>query len=253
MNQENQDLIEKIAKLHKKAESAKELGSEAEAAAFAAGVQRLLIQHKLSMSDLQYAAEDDPIDESYIPVTQHGVTSRWKRVRWVEDLALVVAKAYGCRVLVMDGRSTIIIVGRETSRKLVDYTLTVLIRAATNLSQAEYDKYYYWCKESGLQLRPGFKLSFLKGFIQRVQQRIQETFADEDTTGQGLMRIDSEGKLAEQFIKDRYIKNAAALSTSHSHNSTGYHRGVDIANNLDLKGKAVEEAQSRQKQLTGRS
>ena len=58
-------ILEKLGKIKNHMESAKEIGNEAEAQAFAAMLQTLLLKHKLSLTDVEYASEmkDEPIVE----------------------------------------------------------------------------------------------------------------------------------------------------------------------------------------------
>ena len=51
-------MIDRIQKLLAHADSAKKLGNEEEAQAFAAKVNELLLKHKLSMSSVEVAAQD---------------------------------------------------------------------------------------------------------------------------------------------------------------------------------------------------
>jgi hypothetical protein len=47
-------ILDKLGKIKAHMESAQEIGNEAEAQAFAAMLQSLLLKHKLEMTDIQY-------------------------------------------------------------------------------------------------------------------------------------------------------------------------------------------------------
>jgi len=80
-------ILEKLGKIKAHMESAKEIGNEEEAQAFAAMLQNLLLKHKLEMTDVQYAREmqDEPIVEQR-PETVWEADDE-KRVRSVSELA----------------------------------------------------------------------------------------------------------------------------------------------------------------------
>lgn len=88
---DKQKLLDRVRKLHAKAESAKALGSEAEAASFAAAVSKMLAKYKLDMSELEFSQMEkaEPVGEGY-------VAGEGKRTRqlWAEVLAAVVADAH---------------------------------------------------------------------------------------------------------------------------------------------------------------
>ena len=60
----SENLIEKIQKLMAKAESAKNMGSTAEAEVFAAKVNEMLMKHNLSMMDVESYKTESPVIES---------------------------------------------------------------------------------------------------------------------------------------------------------------------------------------------
>jgi len=59
-------ILDKLAKIKRHMESAQAIGNEQEAQAFAAALQTMLLNHKLEMTDVEYASEmkDEPIVES---------------------------------------------------------------------------------------------------------------------------------------------------------------------------------------------
>ena len=61
-------ILEKLGKIKAMADSAKEIGNEAEAQAFAAMLQNLLLKHKLDMTDVQYGVhlQEEPVEQSFV-------------------------------------------------------------------------------------------------------------------------------------------------------------------------------------------
>src|SRR4051812_11592634 len=99
-------IVEKLAKIKAHADSAKAIGNEQEAQAFAGMLQQMLLKHKLEMSDLDYRKEmeSEPIIEHW-PETEFvadkvGYHYRYKiapdidigpRTQWIEELAMLIA------------------------------------------------------------------------------------------------------------------------------------------------------------------
>lgn len=86
-------IIDKLAKMLRHQESAKAIGSIAEAEAFATRIQELLDKHKLEMSDIQFSEQEaaEPIDYDVIAPRHLGIKEERKRVEWQEDLAMSIA------------------------------------------------------------------------------------------------------------------------------------------------------------------
>lgn len=140
-------ILEKLAKIKRHADSAKEIGNEAEAQAFATMLQNLLLRHKLDMSDIDYAKEmqSEPIIE-HEPETVWGKDGRVykdfpdvevvnKRRQWAEDLAGIITKAYSCRFLVSRGSSMIYFVGHKSNVMQCEYLFLTMLRCADKMGK----------------------------------------------------------------------------------------------------------------------
>ena len=131
-----QSVMDKLAKLQSHADSAKAIGNEAEAEAFAAKVAELLVTHKLSMTEVEFAAqaEDDPVDGAYVDYAKYAPDQSGRtRVWWQETLIDVVARAHFCRIMVVPGSSRIFLVGRGSDRQVV----TIPSRYSTRRNETE--------------------------------------------------------------------------------------------------------------------
>ena len=119
-------VIDKVIKLHAHAESAKALGNEEEAEAFAAKVQELLTAYKLSQSDLR---DKSKVVEEPINVTTVRFDNRTgSRVAWSEHLAGIVCPAYYCKSFVLTGTNALGVIGQETDRQVCCCMLVTLAR-----------------------------------------------------------------------------------------------------------------------------
>ena len=140
-------LLERIRKMHAKAESAKQLGNEAEAFTFASAVQKLLLKHDLTMSGVEALAaeQNDPIKmHEYDPAT-YGFKRTRTRVAWTQNLAKVIAKAHGCEVIPIIRSNKLMLVGTREHRQVCEFKLVTLTRYAQEHSEKDYVKFFYEC------------------------------------------------------------------------------------------------------------
>lgn len=247
-------ILDKIRKLHRHAESARNIGSEAEAQAFAQMVNQLLNKHRLELTDIQFEEQrrNEPVTEAEIDFRKYGDTYRgkpveWKfkrqRIEWIERLADIVARAHSCQILIMDKTNRLFLAGTETNRQIAEYVLITLMRAAEKLSWDEYAKYFYKCRDElgDVTLARGFRHAWLISFIHRIHERFQEEKAkmNQDKTGTALVRYDRERADIDEFLKDR--KHGKPLPAKAIHNVAGILAGRKRADEMNLDANAVRD------------
>jgi hypothetical protein len=254
-------LLDKLSKIKNHMESAKEIGNEAEAQAFATMLQNLLIKHKLEMTDVEYAnhTKEEPIEE----VSFGGFVTRVdgkrvyekypdlevkrRRVEWMERLAGVLARAHSCEILISPGSSRIWFVGQKSNVQVVDYLYATMLRTAEKLADKEYVRYFYQCRDEGDVTRArGFRPSFLEGFVSRLFQRFEEEKRKMygDSTGVALVRVNKEALAVRNYLDQKKGgKKAAGLNGSNNFNREGWKRGQATADGLNLRANAVREGQ----------
>lgn len=244
-------IIDKVQKLYAHAESAKAIGNEAEAQAFAAKIQELLTAYKLSQADIHRAKGqvEEPINMNYV----HFDGQRNSRLAWTEQLARIVCPAYYCRFFVCTGTTSLGIIGAETDRQVCEFMLVTLARFIMKLSdrEARAARYRAWVAagkpSSGAAPEArGFKADFIAGFIVRLRQRFDDEIrpkvdpkAQANTQAIVLLRRDTLTRV-DQWAKDN-LKLHAASRTNHSFRARteGYKRGIAAANEINLKPNAV--------------
>lgn len=253
---ERQGAIEKLKKLYAHAKSAEKIGSEQEAQAFGVKIQELLSKHKLSISDIDFEKidETDPIEQKLVDFEDNGIEVRKRRLEWQENLALIVANAYFCKIIVISGTSLIYLVGRRTDIVVAEQMLCYMIRVAANLANKEYVKFFYKMRDAGVvEAARGFRHSYLVGFTQRLQQRYKEEEekikAEFGKTQTALVRLTDALTLVEKHMeklrKDGETKKAHQLGRRREDfNPSGYKKGVEDANKLPLEKdkKQVQDA-----------
>lgn len=250
-------IIDKIRKLHAHAESAQKIGSEQEAQAFAQMVNRLLNQHRLELTDIQFEEQrkNEPVGEAEIDFRRHGDSYRGKktewrekhqRIEWIEKLAGIVARAHSCQIMVLEKSNRLWLAGTETNRQIAEYVLITLMRAAEKLSWDEYAKFFYKSRDEGHVTRArGFRHAWLIGFIDRIDER----FAEEKQkmrghpTGTALVRYDRERMDVQEFLKNKgRAKNTPTRSV---HNLHGIVAGRQKADEMNLDANAVREEKDK--------
>lgn len=244
-------ILEKLAKIKRHADSAKEIGNEAEAQAFATMLQNLLLKHKLEMSDIDYAKEmqSEPIIEHrtetvysherrcYVYKDFPDVEVVGKRRMWAEDLAAIIVKTYSCRFLVSTNSSQITFVGHKSNVMQCEYLFLTMLRAADKMSDREAKKQRAaWRQQNGgAGATPkGYRESWLMGFCKRLGERMAEERAKFETpsTSTALVRVNKEAlEVAGYMGKFKTISTARKAATF---NSAGYESGQRAANGLNL-------------------
>jgi len=250
-------IIDKIRKLHAHAQSAEKIGSEQEAQAFAQMVNRLLNQHRLELTDIQFEEQrkNEPVTQAEINFRTYGDTYRGKktewrekkvRIEWIEKLAGIVARAHSCQILVVEGSNRLFLAGTETNRQIAEYVLITLMRSAEKLSWDEYAKFFYKSRDEGDVTRArGFRHAWLIGFINRINERFDEEKRkmQGDSTGTALVRYDRERMDVEEFLKNR--SKAKMLPMKAIHNVHGITAGRRKADEMNLDANAVREGKDK--------
>lgn len=250
MTTDQEKVITKAAKLKAHMESAKKIGSLQEAEAFASMLQRMLAQHKLEMTDLEYVkmTDADPVSTHRIDYTKHkDVKLRKQRIQWIEDLASCVARAFLCRILVHDKSSRITLVGRKADCEMAEYMFVTMQRLVERISHNEWWKAHRekvkrgYTNEEAREELSGFRPAFIQSFVRRISERYDEERAkmrNENAGSTALVRLDM--KPVDDFVAEKFTTTAKTLSTKIATHSEGWHRGRKVANDLNLTPNAMK-------------
>jgi hypothetical protein len=258
----DEKLIDKLGKLRRHAESAKQIGNEAEAQAFADMFQRLVLANKIDVSEIDFETQerDEPVGAHYIDYAKHGVALKTRRAEWIQRLASVIAEAHFCRILVHPGSSRITLVGRKSDCEVAEYVLVTLQRAAERMAKRAYYKYWFELFEvcavcggqktghvaghafrSSTQQAAGFKASWLDGFITRLAQRYREQRSAVAGSSTALVRVNRAEKAVTKWIEENVKKHVGGLTRNRRWNEEGRRQGHKAADDLDLGApKAVK-------------
>lgn len=256
-------LVKMQAQREDAARRAEESGSEeasAEAEAFASAINRMLIEHELSPSDIDYAhaASQDPVIEVRVDLTKYRIEKVSQRVAWQETLARVVASAHLCSYLIMLKTNNITFVGTRSHAMVAEYVYGVLVASATKMSERARTKFRNDLRKK-LGIGPGrsiptaeskgYRESWLGAFIDRIEERLKEARAAAVTAAPegssvALVRLDGALVKVRRYIDDKFTARRRTASSLHGHrgsNAAGRMDGRAAANAVTI-GKAVASA-----------
>ena len=219
-------VLERVRALLAKAESTT---FEAEAQAFTAKAHELMTRHSLEHA----LVSSGPADHDRPQARRFCIDDPYADAK--AFLLTVIAGASRCRAVQLGGLSMVTVVGFGSDLAAVDVLFTsLLVQAQTSLGEL--------ARSSGAGARErsrGFRSSFLRGFAQRIGDRLDAagaaTVADLDRSSGGALvpvladRSEAvDGHVAEMF--PRMTTKAVAGPTD----ALGWHAGQDAADRADL-------------------
>jgi len=245
-------IINRCKKIQKQIDGEKALGNEEAAQNMAALLQRILIQHKLEMSQIEGDLEEEEMPEG-VPMNyaKFDIAFKRRRVAWMETLASLVAEAHGCRIMVIPGQNRIVLVGRRANRIVAEWVICTLFKCAEEIATKAYNKFYHECyKEGFVERARGYKQSFLLGFARRVKERLdQELAPSEANAGDGaLVLVKKDLSQVDEMLKG--AGKADPVGRGGSWNPDAARHGRKAADDVNLKGNVVEEDATSRGQLS---
>jgi hypothetical protein len=204
-------VLRRIANLLKHAESAGQLGSQAEAVAFTEKANELLLKYKLGRDDLELAeGVHDPVTvgEGLNAAVRTDVgkgsnsLSPLRNAPWFEMLAHTVAKHNFCRTLRAEGVKTVWIVGRKHDREVVEYLIRTLTDTAWKLATEHYYEVRADSRKRGVPMPVKPKQSFLMGFVIGIDTALQESRRRANSNPHALVVIKRSEEELDEAMKD---------------------------------------------------
>jgi hypothetical protein len=230
-------LLSQLRKIIESRDSAAAVGNMAEAENYAATLNRLLLDHKLSMSEVQLSEieEDDPFGKDYIrPNGKHGR----QRISWIEQLAMHIARANFCRILVNQGSNRITLFGRESDRQVAAYTISYLTQAVERESKRQYGQR----KRSGLDTW-GFTSEFKTAATAAIQARLkaERTAATEEIGEQSTaLVVLHDAALKKAYLQTfRHTSSATRIGASSQWNDAGRDAGRAYGASVNINSRGI--------------
>lgn len=247
MTEANRDrLLRKLAKMKAAQEGEAKLGNMEAAEAFAAAINRMLIDNELDMSDVDYKSQqdDDPVVQMMVNLDSYGIKRKKVRVDWQESLAHIVAKAHLCRFLVSPGSNRIFFVGTRSHAMVAEYVYGTLAPIADKMATKEKYKYGAECFKRDGHWRGvnGFREAWLSAFLHRIDERFEEmkraAVAQTPNSSTALIRLSGALVKANQYM-EQFKGRAPGLGGLRQRNAEGARRGRAAADSMALGRQGV--------------
>jgi len=245
-----ESVIEKITKLLALSENNPSVN---EAAAAAAMAQKLMLEHKLSLSELEMdAEEDEPVIEHDVLRDEGGRSPR----QWKITLLCAIAANNFCRTVYWSARfhvgdnkhlnhgrmqrGKMVVFGKKSDVDTVLYLYAWLVREVESLSKKAKQELYNSGADEEVESIRTWADSFRKGcsstislklYLQRKRQEA-EIKAQAGAACTALVRVDKQEKEVDRYIKSKYKIRSSA--PSFSADEEAYEAGQRAAQSIDL-------------------
>lgn len=270
MPKPKEEIIDKLAKMLRHEQSARYIGSIAEAEAFATQIQALLSKHGLEMSEIDIAErESDPIDQewAFSHDKESAVPSEGRRVEWQEELAEKIARSNSCALLITQRSNSVCFVGRPSDRRICLALFRYFTRLALGLSekaateqretQRQKCKMRFGWNYSAARFRwwmVAFRKSFCSGFGYAIGSRLTEQARTAENAAESvpeqsnaLIHLRNNREAVAQYVEDLFKDrkrrkrqdNIDAEQDSYRQNWDGFNQGKEAGQGVALTSGAL--------------
>jgi hypothetical protein len=245
MNKEKEALIEKISKLLEKAESAKKLGNQAEAEAFAMKAQDMMLKYQIEADELRKASGGKMQMKCTIWNWQE-LTNRHES-DWVNKLMNSLAVGNLC-VLINIGSTghyvrnnpdykwkegDVAVLGQPENIELARFMVDQLVSRARIMAKESFKEY------SGTEKRNTYIRGYLRGFAVGVGDKLAENLQTytNDTQSSTAIMIINQSAVVRSFVQSKFPSLGSSRGSSLSGQAgftngkqagkaTSIHRGI---------------------------
>lgn len=249
-------IIDKLQKLIKQEQSARQIGNIAEAEAFATKIQEFLLNYQLSMSDIQieYEAKNEEVDQEEIHPRDIGQQLGFGNIAWQVILLKNIAVSNNCKNIVSRNSNVQYVVGMNTDRQIVITLYAYFVRLAQDICNSQFEAHKltweYPSQESTGKKRSYtliWKKSWLEGFSYAVGARLYAAYRKaieevEENQHQGLIHLRDKEALAKKYIDDHTVNKKRSISSSKNYGA--YQAGKEMGNKVSISGKNLEGQKS---------
>jgi hypothetical protein len=217
--------------------SARKIGSIAEAEAFAGKIQQLLIDHKLSMSDVKATdvKPETPISEHTVFADALGYGNLKKRWDYLCYLSSIVAEAHFCRTMVSKDGGTIWFVGKEGDRWLAEKIFRYLATLGIELGSKALRAY------TGPDERWPYLKGFYMGYAGAIGTRYHEQQAKaEAASTQAIVLFKTSREALSRYVDQRCTARVVRRSRRSNQSYDGWAHGHAAGNSVALSDKVLE-------------
>jgi hypothetical protein len=241
MEKEKEALIDKIRKLLEKSESAKSMGSQAEAEAFASKAQQLMFDYQIEAEELRKAS-NGKFKMKGIILNSEALTNRHES-DWVDRLIRALAKGNLCIAVGMtygapqvydnpnDYREGDIWIGGQPENiEMTQYMLDQLLSRARIMAKESFKKY------PGPEKRNTYIRGFLRGFSIGIHEKLQANLSlyREDSSNPAALMIVNNNQAVQLFTKSKFPNLVSAARGSSLKGAGGLEQGKTAGRNTTV-------------------
>lgn len=250
MKEEKEALIDKIRKLLEKSESAKQLGNQAEAEAFAMKAQDMMIKYQVQADELRQASGGKM--QMKLEVWNYLDLTNRHESDWVKNLIFSLCIGNLCRTVWLtipwkdpnnpdykwkDGDMAIM--GQPENIEMTRYMLDQFVVRARMMAKESFRKY------DGLEKRNTYIRGFLRGFSLGLREKLRENLAtytkEENSTS---LMIVNQSAVVSRFVETKFPHLGKAKGSSLS-GAAGTAAGKEAGRNTTIHrglsgGKATQ-------------
>jgi hypothetical protein len=247
-------LIDRLQKLIAHERSSRDIGNTAEAEAFAVKIQTMLTQHKLTMSDVEFEAQDatDPIGHDEVCLEGRSTPT------WQVYLAQSIARNFFCCAFGVSRENRHLFIGRDSDRLAAVEMFRYLVGLGSSLAAKEAQAYMNSPRIQAKVLEyrgtvpkadiakvlrkvdRDFTTSFLVGFSAAIYNRLDSTRKDLEATASthatGLILRDQAA--IQAFVQTRYETKIQSRKPVTANNS-GLASGLAHGSAVSLKSRTA--------------
>ncbi|MGH3631557.1 MAG: DUF7168 domain-containing protein [Sciscionella sp.] len=258
LNNATQKILDRLRLLIAHEKSARNIGSIPEAEAFAARIQAIMNEHKLGMSDVDFAEREagEPIGWEHVSDADPDFPYRTSRRQWQVRLANTIAVINGCQaVLASRNGNALSFIGRTSDRELCKVLFIYLLRLADDLSDlcARQDegqlKFKYvnnlrpwedWNINEFRKILRKYKDSWFEGYSEAIKSRLYQQYNDMKTQAKAsgslaIVHIDKDAAALRLYIRTSCrLRHTSAGRREGHRNEDGYQRGKQTGGSVNL-------------------
>ena len=256
-------IIEKLQKLIAHERSARSIGNQEEAEAFAERIQELLTKHKLEMSEIDFKTREtgEPVDWERVSGDELA-GSKVTQVWWRAHLANAIARVNSCEMVLGATNTSFFFVGRTSDRHASKIFYIYLVELAEELSSKDSDREQDqqkiafcrtsclssvlwrewlddpWTKNKFSHWMQEYRKSWKNGFGESVGRRLKERYEAElaknaDVASGAIVHIKRDTLAVQDALKGK-IKEKTQAVRSKNVNGDGYTRGRNVGDAVNL-------------------
>lgn len=258
-----QKVIDRLIKMQAVRQGEADLGNEEAAEAFAAAINRMMIDYELSPSDLDYARalDDDPVVEVPVQLGIYSIPRMKTRIAWQESLAQMVAKAHLCKILVRGTSNDIWFVGTRSHAMVAEYVYGTVVPAVATMSKKAETAYWKatGCGRGKDNKALGYRAAWISAFLARIRERFEEgrkaAVAECPSESTALLRLDGAMIKVQKYIDDKFSERAArrhivGITHRSRDHADGMAHGRAAADKITLGRRGLTTNTTEKKRLT---